>query len=518
MKLRSGKRKRSGENDEYIDLNDYGKTSPSRESGTRNAQKNAHSLRDKQRNSDGVSKNREYAVITYIFLAVFLILIVYMVYFMNTKSTTYMSSAYNSSRIDALSENVVRGSILSSDGTVLAYTDVDEDGDETRVYPYSEIFAHVVGFDTNGKSGIESAYDFNLLVSHEFFITQIVNDLKNEKNAGDNLVTTLNVDMQKLAYEALGSYDGAVIAMEPDTGRIICMVSKPDFDPNTIASVWDSLSGESSVLVNRVTQGLYPPGSVFKIFTTLEYYRENRTSWEDYSYNCTSEITMGDTTIHCYGNSVHGQQDITESFAHSCNTSFANIGLSLNISRFSDLCEKLMFNKSLDFILPTSKSGFTLDKSASDGLIMQTAIGQGDTLVTPLHMALIASAIANDGVLMEPYLVDSIQNASGATITTYSPKKKKSLLSKKQVKLLKNLMRAVVTDGTATSLNSSSYTAYGKTGTAEFNSAKDSHAWFVGFAENSDGEELAIAVIVEDSGAGSTYAVPIAKKLFDEYL
>ena len=479
------------------------------------------SKKRKESKNGGISKNREYAVITYIFLIVFLILIIYMVYFMNTKSTTYISSAYNSTRIDALSENIVRGSILSSDGTVLAYTDVDDDGSETRVYPYSNVFAHVVGFDTNGKSGIESAYDFNLLVSHEFFITQIVNDLKNEKNSGDSLVTTLDVEMQQLAYDALGNYDGAVVAIEPDTGRIICMVSKPDFDPNTIASVWDSLaeeSSESSVLVNRVTQGLYPPGSVFKIFTTLEYYRENGQSWDEYSYTCTSSITVGDTTIHCYGNSVHGQEDMTESFAHSCNTSFANIGLDLNLTKFAGLCDKLMFNKSLDFVLPTSKSSFTLEKSASDGLIMQTAIGQGDTLVTPLHMALIASAIANDGTLMEPYLVDSIQNASGATVTTYSPEKKKRLLNKKQVKYLKDLMRAVVTEGTGTALASDSYTAYGKTGTAEFNSAKDSHAWFVGFANNSDGDELAIAVIVEDSGAGSTYAVPIAKKLFDKYL
>ena len=164
---------------------------------------------------------------------------------------------------------MVRGEIHSADGEVLARTDVYEGGTEVRVYPYQNIFSHVVGYDTHGKSGLESDANFSLLTSHEFFLDQMKNEFRGEKNMGDTVVTTLDAGLQVVAYNALGDRKGAVLAIEPSTGKILVMVSKPDFDPNTLSENWDALisDGTNSSLLNRVTMGQYPPGSTFKIVT-----------------------------------------------------------------------------------------------------------------------------------------------------------------------------------------------------------------------------------------------------------
>ena len=443
----------------------------------------------------------------------------YFAYFQFVKSEDFINSPYNK-RQDLFARKVTRGEIISADGHILAETITDTDGTETRYYPYANMFAHVVGFSTNGKSGLESIANFNLLRSHTMTLEKVVNELQGEKNIGDNVVTTLNYDLQDTAYEALGKYDGAIVVMEPSTGKILAMVSKPDYDPNNIAEDWDELTAEdseSSVLLNRATQGLYPPGSVFKIFTTLEYVHEN-SDYEDYSFDCNGKFTEGDSVIHCYKNKRHGQEDLIGSFADSCNSSFASLGLTLNPDSFTELCDSLLFNTSLPLRFESSKSSFSLDADADVSTVLETSIGQGKTLVTPMHMALVVSAIANDGVLMNPYLIDHTENYNGIVVDAYEPTEYGTLLSAEDASLMQTFMREVVEDGTGERLLGQSYAASGKTGTAEFlTSSKASHAWFVGYAHREDKEDIAVAVIVEDSGSGSEYAVPIAKKIFDAY-
>lgn len=179
-------------------------------------------------------RNREFAVVTYLFLALFLGMIAYFAYFQIEKSEEFINSPYNA-RQDAFAERIIRGDIVSAQGDVLAETKTAADGSETRNYPYGRMFAHAVGFSTNGKSGIESASNFQLLRSHAFFLEKTLNEIQDKKNIGDTVVTTLDMNVQKAAYEALGSYQGAVVALQPSTGKILAMVSKPDFDPNTIA-------------------------------------------------------------------------------------------------------------------------------------------------------------------------------------------------------------------------------------------------------------------------------------------
>ncbi len=444
-------------------------------------------------------------------------MIAYFIYFQVFKSESIINSSYNS-RLDLYAERVVRGDIVSGDGEVLARTNVNEDGSENREYPYGRMFAHVVGYSNNGKGGLESQFNFNMLRSHSFFLTQLVNDLKDQKNTGDTVVTTLDYDVQEAAYDALGDNDGAVVVLEVETGKVIAMVSKPDFDPNTLADNWDSIVSDesSSVLLNRAVSGQYPPGSTFKIFTTLEYIHENP-DYEDYSFNCEGELSVEGNEIHCYHNSVHGQQNLKESFANSCNTSYSNIGLTLNISKFKELCESMLFNQTLPGSVAGNKSSFVLSEDDGTGKIMQTAIGQGDTLVSPLHMAIVAASIANDGVAMEPYLVDHVENDGGIHVKNYKPHEYGALLNASDAAIMQEYMEGVVADGTATALGGQSYQAAGKTGSAEYNSAGDSHGWFVGYGSKEGYNDIAIAVIVEGGGSGSQSAVPVTKRVFDVY-
>ena len=218
----------------------------------------------------------------------------YLIYFDGFKSDDFINSPYNT-RQDSFSDRVVRGKILSSDGQILAQTNVSEDGTETRNYPYSNMFSHVVGYDTNGKSGLESEANFTLLTSHSFFLTQMKNQFLNEKNTGDTVVSTLNANLQSIAYNALGDRRGAVVVMEPSTGKRLVEVSKPDFDPNTIGDNWDYLVNDEndSSLLNRATNGAYPPGSTFKVVTALDYFRKKGT-FEGYNYLCEGSITLRD--------------------------------------------------------------------------------------------------------------------------------------------------------------------------------------------------------------------------------
>lgn len=464
-----------------------------------------------------VNPNKEIIVITYIFIGLFVMLIGYFTFFMVSQSGEIINNPYNK-RQDLLATRITRGQILGSDNEVLAYTAENEDGTSQRIYPYKTLFSHIVGRFLNGKTGIESSENFLLLTSNSNPIKKVMNELAGEKNIGDNIITTLDVNLQKIASDALGNRKGAVIVMEPSTGKVLAMVSKPNYDPNTIAKDWKDLvedSDNNSALINRATQGLYPPGSVFKILTALEYIRENK-DYEDYKYKCSGKGIFNDVLINCYNHTAHGNVDLTKSFAKSCNTSFSNIGLTLNRDAYKDLCENFLFNKELPTNLIYNKSSFVLDSTSNDSDIAQTAIGQGKTQVTPFHTALIVSAIANGGVLMKPYVIDRIENYNKDLIKKNLPSRARTIITSDEADVLTQMMKAVVTDGTATALNNKKYSVAGKTGSAEFDKAQSAHAWFVGFAPVNK-PEIVVTVLVEGVGTGGKNAVPIAKQIMDEY-
>jgi peptidoglycan glycosyltransferase len=298
------------------------------------------------------------------------------------------------------------------------------------------------------------------------------------------------------------------------------MVSKPDFNPNTIGVEWENLVSDSSssVLLNRATQGLYPPGSTFKMLTALAYLRAHPSGYQDFLWNCEGALTQGDVRITCYGDQVHGQEDLATAFSNSCNTAFAQIGLELDNQEFRELAQEFLFNHSLPTGMQHSQSVFSLEKDSSEGEQMTTAIGQGDTLVTPLHMALITSAIANGGIMMRPYYVDHIESNDGSIVKQFDPEIYKKLLTPDEAGVLVQYMAKTAESGTAAALSGNGYTVAGKTGSAEYekDGVTGTHSWFCGFAQTSE-PHIAIAVIAEDGGTGSSTAVPIAKQIFDTF-
>ncbi|MBP5292108.1 MAG: penicillin-binding protein 2 [Lachnospiraceae bacterium] len=465
--------------------------------------------------------NQEIVLVTYIFLILFLIMIAFLVYFMYKKAPSYVNNPYNANRQAILEERYIRGDILSADRQVLATT-IEEDGTERRYYPYGEVFAHIVGYNGRGTSGIEQMENASLLSSHDNPVDVLTNELFERKNKGDMVVTTLLTEIQEAAFDALGDMRGAVVAIEPSTGKIVAMVSKPCFDPNNISEIWDDITSEDrkndAVLVNRGSQGLYPPGSTFKIVTLLELLREKPKLATEFSYDCEGVYTEGQYSIKCAHNAEHGVQNLTEAFANSCNGAFVDIGRQLSFRSVYRLCDDLGFNTALPTDFPSSKSKFTLKEDNDVGTVMQTSIGQGETLVTPLHMALIMSAIANKGRVMEPYVVDHVVSSQGYRVSSNTPKQWRRMMSEEEADHLSAYLRAVVTEGTGTAAEGDGYNVYGKTGTAEYNSSGGTHAWFVGYSSKpGDDRRLVVAVLVENGQSGGDVAAPICREVMDAY-
>lgn len=458
-------------------------------------------------------------VITLFYSALFAALMIYVGRYAYLNRQTLMDNNYNTRQQILLKQNS-RGSIYSRDGEVLAYTGKDENGNDKRVYPYGKEFAHVVGYSTNGKMGIEALSNYYLINTSIDLSDKVSYDTKGLKYPGDSVYTTLDVHLQEVAYNALSARKGAIIVSNPKTGEILAMVSKPDFDPNEIAAEWDSLMADKSPdakLLNRATQGLYPPGSTFKIVTALAYLKDNAGKYEDFKFTCNGQFSKDGSTISCFHGENHGNVDFFSAFAKSCNSAFADIGLSVDRKTFGSTVTSLMFNSELPLDVRYSKSTANVNEDSTTDDIMQLSIGQGTTSVTPIHMNMITNAIANDGMLLKPYFVTSVKSEDGKNIKSFSPENYKRLMTKEEAATLSQMMEQVVLSGTGTKLKGLSYTAAGKTGSAEFNSStSDSHAWFTGFAPAQD-PEVSVTIIVEDAGSGGSYAVPIAKRIFDAY-
>ena len=443
----------------------------------------------------------------------------YIIYFLVADAERVVADSGNR-RQDAMADLVRRGDIVTSDGEVVARTE-DRDGKDVRVYPYGELFAHAVGYNGYGRAGIELAMNFQLLTTHENVVQQIKDDLAGRKKPGDTVVTTLNYKLQKAAYNALGKHKGAVVVLEPDSGKVLAMVSKPGFDPNDIDKVWEEIhtdeGSKSTVLLNRVTQGLYAPGSTFKIVTALQYIREHG-STEGYSYECTGEGSFSDVKIICYNHRKHGTVDLEHSIGYSCNTSFANIGVNeIHMNGLKSTAEDLLFNKDIPYDSGCKKSSFVMDETRPRSEIPQTVIGQGDTQITPLHNAMIMSAIANGGVLMKPYMVDKIKNSAGSEVKTYKSSSAGSIMTADEASKLAKLLEAPAEYGTSSwKFKNYRHKIVGKTGTAEYDSAGHCNSWFVGYS-NPEDPDIVVSVVIEESDSDGLTGVDVAGAVFEAY-
>ena len=473
---------------------------------------------------DGV-KNRKVLKkpvgLTYGLAGMFALVLCYLTYFEFFTSPKIINNSYNK-RLDLYAAYVSRGEIISSDGVKLAYTKEDKKGNSIRVYPYKELYSHIVGRNSSGKTGIEALMNYELLSSNENILDRVAERLTGIKNKGDTVVSTIDSRLQTALDRAIGNNKGAGIIIEPETGKILAMASKPGYDPNTVTENWEKLSDlseDEAKLVNRATNGLYPPGSTFKLVTALQYIKKNK-DYDKFLFNCSGVFVSEKEEISCFNKIKHGRVDLAAAFAKSCNGAFAEIGLGLNKDDFAKLCKKLLFNKTVDFDIPTSKSSFVLDSSSEKGEVMLTAIGQGKTQITPLHNALLVAAVANNGMLMKPYTVDRVTTFNGkSVIKEYTSEKYKKLFSKKQAEILKGFMRKTVTEGTARKLSWLSFPVYAKTGTAEYKKADgkiDAHSWIIGFGEKS-GKKIAVSIIIEGGSRGSYTATDAAHTVFSAW-
>ena len=451
--------------------------------------------------------------IFWMFVLLFLLAIGYILKLSVLDRETIAVNSYNP-RLNYTDTSMLRGDIKDINGTVIAYSEKNGDTYD-RVYPFGEVTCHVTGYTAVGKAGIEATENFELQKAHNEIFQRLRNAFTGEEVVGNDVILTIDMDIQDRASKLMGTKKGSITVMDPSTGKIIAMYSYPSFDPNLVAQEWETLrEKEGSPLLNRASQGLYPPGSTFKLVTALSA-MEYLPDWENYTYTCNGEATFDGKVIHCYNNRAHGEVNMQEAMAVSCNCFFAQIASEIGSERLRETGDQVYLNQSIPFLLDSSTSRMTLDSTSSVSELVETSIGQGKTLVTPLYMALLTCAIANEGIMMEPYVIDHYEYENGESSGVHVPEKIDQIMTPQQANVLKEMMVQVVEEGTGTAAKGSAYTFAGKTGTAE-NAEGNDHAWFVCLAPAED-PQVVVSIILENGGSGSQ-AVPIAVELAEMVL
>ncbi|MCX7832542.1 MAG: penicillin-binding protein 2 [Actinobacteria bacterium] len=395
-----------------------------------------------------------------------------------------------------LTSKVARGKIISRDGEILAYSAKTDRGYK-RIYPYGEKFAHLTGYFSQRYGASFSEAYFNDVLSgnpSQRFWSPGKADYKNVRISVDSR-------LQKKAFSLL-KQKGAIAAVEVKTGRILCLVSYPSFDPNKVDESFESWKKkEGKPLLNRVTSGVYPPGSTFKILT-LATYLESIGSLEDI-YDAPAVFKVGGFRITNYGGKSYGKITVKDAFKYSVNTVFAQMGLSIGPYKFKSSCIKCGFGGKTGVEIPESTG--RLPAKLDDPVILSwSAVGQADLNVTPLQMLAFTAAIANKGVWVKPTIL-----MDGNTSTA------KRIIDERTAELVTQAMVEVVRSGTGTRARIRGLKVAGKTGTAEVEGGKP-HAWFVGFAP-AENPEIAAVVILENAGSGGTESAPLFKKLVEYY-
>jgi peptidoglycan glycosyltransferase len=465
-----------------------------------------------------ITKNIKRVLI--VFLIFFIGLISYITYFEFVVGPNIVDNPANQ-RLWVKRNEVLRGTIYDRNMKALTTSEKISATAQKRQYTGGAMFAHVLGYvDIKyGITGLEKKYDDQLMSSsiQDTVINYIKSGGKTQEKVGNNLVTTLDYNIQKRAYDLLGNNKGAVVVLNPKTGAILALVSKPSFDPNDLAGTWATINSNKDMpLINRATAGLYPPGSTFKTITAISAI-ENIPGIMDRTFNDTGKLVFNSKeSLSNFNGEVLGNITFKQAYVHSSNVAFGTLGLELGNSKLKATAEKFFFNSA------TPSDGVTIENSKfpsfsfyEKGNIAQSAIGQSSVLATPMEMALIASTIANNGVMMEPYLVSEVTKSTGETVKTIQPVSIKQVISADTAGIMKDFMRTVVAEGTGTNAALAGIDVSGKTGTADHadgGANAKPHSWFIGFAPY-DNPTVAVAVIVEDGGQGGIAAAKIASEV-----
>lgn len=424
----------------------------------------------------------------------------------------------NNLRLQDQKQQIIAGDIVDRTGLILATTN-----DSGRIYPRYDALrravSHVVG-DSGGivANGVETFMASYLLGFNASVGERIQQLFSDEAPRGDDVQLTIDAELSAYAASLISRYPGgAIVVMNYENGEILCSTSYPDFDPRNVNATLRS-GTDNGAFVNRVTQGLYPPGSTFKIVTAASAL-DNLPGIAETIYDCTGTLLVEHTTVTEASAQIHGPVDLKGAFAKSCNTSFAAMSLDLGYSRIARTASSFGFGDNFLFRdMVVYNSQYPTDGQSLDDLAW-SGIGQGRVLVTPLHMAMITASIANDGVMMEPRLMLGATSPSGAARSLQPARSYKRTCTPQMAQTLKEYMIACVQSGTGSQARINGYTVAGKTGSAETSDDKSvkTHAWFVGFIDSAE-HPLAIAVVVERGGSGGSVATPIAQRVLNRAL
>jgi peptidoglycan glycosyltransferase len=421
-------------------------------------------------------------------------------------------------------QEVPRGLILAGDGeTQLARSEQEDDGTYSRVYPERSLYAGVTGYWSTryGASGLEIGENSNLSGTGEpETLDELINQVSGGPQAGNDVELTLDPELQRLAYDQLAQSStgrGSVVALNPENGEILALASYPSFDPNNIDDNFEELVEDPSFpLVNRATQGLYPPGSTFKVITAAAALKAGVKPSDRYRDTGTYE-TPG-YSVYNYRARVYGQQDFQGALTYSINTIFARIANeSIGAEALAQTAEDFGFGDAYeDFPLPVAPSVLGPPPAQWDqGNIAQISFGQQTVQSNVFEMGLVAEAIANGGTLMEPRLVREVRSPDGSILDRPTSRVHSRALDGETTQTLNDMMQRAITDY-ETGAEIPGIKVAGKTGTAEAPN-DELHSWFISFAP-ADDPEIAIAVLVENGQEGYKSALPIARRLMEAHL
>ncbi len=431
----------------------------------------------------------------------------------NANGSRWLNRAQNT-RIQEARKTTVQGTVYDSAMTPLAFSARAGERNYISDRATRLSLSHVIG-DQKGMSetGAEIRFATTLLgMTDRTGTDKTLQSLMGDDPVGYDIVLTVNAELNKYVASLFpeGSR-GACVIINYKTGEILSKVSLPAFDPAHMDE-W----AEDTAYYDRATQFRYAPGSVFKI-VTLSAALDAIPGVLEEKFKCDGEWDFAGSVIRCAGGTAHGEMTLRDAFAKSCNITFASLAYRMGAARLKAEAEKFGFNTEFafdDVILYASRC---LNASDSEGELIQAGFGQGTTGVTPLHMAMISGAVANGGVMMEPKLVREVRRHSGLVISKVQPKAFITCLKPELARTVAYYMYETVRSGTGTRAKIDGYTEgyiCGKTGSAETTSDKNSqtNAWYTGFLYEDENHPYAIAVVVEQGGAGGSVAAPIAAK------
>ncbi len=448
----------------------------------------------------------------YFFVLLFVALILMLTYVQVWAAPSLKVNAANTRAVEE-EMKIERGLILSADGEQLA-NNRQEGQYYLREYPTGSLTEPWLGYNNlrYGRAGIERVYNEELTGQTGLLgVTSSWSQILGRNQRGADLKLTINMKVQRAAVDALGDRKGAIVALDPRTGAILAMVSYPRYDPNDLTAEWKNLiADEGRPLFNRAIQGLYPPGSVFKIIVASAGLQTGTVTPQT-PFNDTGSVNEGGYEINNFDDKAYGDHTFDKAFASSINTTFAKLGVELGADTLASYADAFGFGKSFPWPLGGAKSVFPDPSTMDKAHVAQASIGQGGVLSTPLLMGLAASAVANDGKIMKPYIVDQVVSYNGAIIDKTSPGVWLAPITPATAAAVRAMMVQTVRNGTGTAAAVSGVQVAGKTGTAEV-AGNEPHAWFAGFAPAGD-PQVAVVVLVENGGSGGTVAAPIAKKV-----